>query len=139
MSLTYTPGDTARDDVRLYIQDKHPEALVDCRLEDEEIDRIIILRTGSSTPGPSGIRLAAADALDALANLYAKKPSVGADKVTFDTRAQELRAGAARLRAEAAKGAVHFAGGTSVADNEARASDTDRPTSTFRQGQFDNP
>jgi hypothetical protein len=138
VSVTYTPGETARDDVRLYIQNKFADLVADVRLEDEEIDRIIILRCGTASPGPSGIRLAAADALDAMANLFAVKPSIGSDKVQFDIRAQELRAGAARLRTEAQKSAVHFAGGTSVADNLARASDTDRPASTFFEGQFDN-
>jgi len=140
VTCTYTAGATARDDVRLLISDTNPEAGIDERLEDEDVDRLLFLRTGESDP-PSrrnAFMNAAADAADALAAKFARKLDIGADKVNFPTRAEELRATARGLRARAASGAVPYAGGISVSDKAARAADSDRPPSAFSRGMLDN-
>jgi hypothetical protein len=141
VSHTYTAGETAKDDVRLLISDTNTEASVDERLEDEDIERLLFLRLGTSNPTTRGgaFMNAAADAADALAAKFARKADVGADKVNFPTRAEELRATARGLRARAASGAIPFAGGISVSDKAARAADSDRPSSAFTRGMLDNP
>ena len=139
MTFTYSPGGEARDDVRLLISDTS-DASVDERLEDEDIERLLVLRTGSATPATRGgaFMNAAADAAEALAAKFARKLDIGADKVNFPTRAEELRATARSLRLRAAQSATPYAGGLSISEKCDRAQDPDRPKPAFTRGMLDN-
>ena len=105
MTFSYEAGATPRDDVRLLIGDVDPHAMVDLRLEDEDIQRLIQLEGDT--------RRAAAMAAEVLAAKFARKAegSVGPDVIRPSNRAQELRATAARLRSSAAAAAVPTSGG----------------------------
>ena len=140
MTCTYTAGESAKDDVRLLISDTNTEATIEERLEDEDIERLLFLRLGTANPSGrgAGFMNAAADAADSLAAKFARKTDVGADKVNFPTRSEELRATARGLRARASSGATPYAGGISVSDKAARAADTDRTPSSFTRGMLDN-
>lgn len=142
MGFEYSPGASAKDDVRMLIGDTDDSVNADLRLEDEEIARFLELNTSSpASPGRSGLFRSAAEAADALAAKFARKAegSSGPNRIAPSSRAQELRATANRLRTRSNEGAGMYAGGTSVSDKAAAAADTDRVQPSFTTGQFDNP
>lgn len=132
MSFTYTAGGGKRDDVRLLIGDVDDQALPDLRLENEDIDRLIVLLGSLSE--------SAAAAAEALAAKFARKAegSAGPSVIRPSSRALELRMVASRIRAQGAGIARPSAGGISTADKAAAAGDTDRPEPPFRAGMMDN-
>jgi len=140
VSFTYEPS-TPVGSVRLLIGDTDIEATIDVRLEDEDIKRLIELTCGTSSPGASGLRRAAAQAADVLAAKFARKAegSTGPNRLAPSSRAQELRATASRLRMESSMGAAPYAGGISVSDKAARAADEDRVQPAFSAGMLDHP
>jgi hypothetical protein len=135
--ISYTPGASARDDVRLLIGDTDETVAPDVRLEDEDIDRLLVLTTGSASPGTSGIRRSAAEAADALAAKFARKAEGG--PLSSTSRAQELRATARNLRASAVSAAAPSAGGISIASKADADADTDRVAPAFRKGMLSSP
>lgn len=141
MTFSYNPGSSAKDRVRLLIGDTDDQAATNLRLEDEEIEDLLEMATGTSEPvGVSGIKKAAADAADVLAAKFARQPEGSSSGPSPSrTRAQELRATAARLRLESQAGAVPFAGGIRRSGKAAVAANTDRTPDAFRKGMLDSP
>lgn len=140
MSFEYNPGATAKDRVRMLIGDTDELAQTDVRLEDEEINDLLEMATGTTNPGISGIRRAAADAADILAAKFARKPEGSSSGPSPSrTRAEELRATAARLRSSAAGFAVPSAGGISRAAKAVAEANTDRVPQPFKKGMLDTP
>lgn len=133
MGFSYIAGGSTKDDVRLLIGDVDDSAAEDVRLEDEDISRLIALE--------GGVRRSAAAAADVLAAKFSRKAegSAGPDRITVTTRAQELRATAARLRTSAAMTAGVTVGGVSKAAKQAAEEDTDRVEPAFKVGMMDNP
>jgi hypothetical protein len=140
VTFSYSVGNTARDDVRLLIGDVDYNVSEDLRLEDEDIERILVLQAGSSSPGDTGVFRAAAFAAEILASKFDRKAegSPGPDRVMPSNRAAGLRATAERLRRQLAAHAVPSAGGISVSAKAARAGDSDRPCPAFSLGMLDN-
>jgi hypothetical protein len=132
MTFSYTAGGSDRDDVRLLIGDIDSEAMENARLEDEDIDRLLVLQPN--------VRLAAADAADILAAKFTRlMEGSSSGPSPSRTRAQELRATASRLRASPAGTAVPTAGGLTISSKQTRAADTDRVQPAFRRGLMDHP
>lgn len=134
MTMNYTPGGGAKDDVRLLIGDTNTEALFDSRLEDEDIERLLVLE--------GGVRRSAARAADILAAKFARKAestAIGQDRNVVSTRAAELRATARELRQSAAAEAIPTAGGITQSSKDSAETNTDRVAPAFRRGMLDNP
>lgn len=131
MALTYTPGGGPRDDIRLFIGDTDANAQADARLEDADIDRLIVLY--------GGLRYAAAGAARALAAKFLRKFEGGSGPGPSRTRAQELNALAAQLERSAAAVAVPFAGGLKQSEKTTALADSDRVQPAFTRGMLDNP
>ncbi len=130
MSFTYTAGATPKDDVRLLIGDVDGNAMLDVRLEDEEIVRLLELE-GSTLH-------ASATAAEALAAKFARKAEGSSGGlVPSRTRAQELTSLAARIRARASSSAVPTAGGITISSRQTQ--DPNRIQPAFRRGMLDNP
>lgn len=132
--FSYIPGGGRLHDVRLLIGDTDAQALLDSRLEDEDIDRLLTIE--------GGVRRSAARAADILAAKFARKAeqtAVGSDRNVISTRASELRATARELRQSALAEAIPSAGGISRSSKVAAAADTDRIEPPFRIGMLDNP
>lgn len=138
--LTYNPGGGARDDIRLLIGDTDGNASERLRLEDAEIDRLISLGAGTSSPSRDALYRIAADACEALATKFARvaEGSPGPDKIQPTSRAAELRATATRYRNEGRRGGAPIIAGISKAENAAWAAETDRNASPFSSGMMDN-
>lgn len=141
MVLNYTPGRSARDRVRLLIGDTDPNAMLELRLEDDDIDDLLAFMTGSASPSMSGVYRVASRAAYVLAAKFARKAegSTGPQSIRPSNRAQELRATARDLQQQASTMAVPYAGGISVSDKAAMAADTDRVRATFAVGMLDHP
>ena len=141
MTFSYFAGSTARDDVRLLVGDVDQFASGEVRLEDEDIDRLLILFAGTASPGVGGIRRVAAEAADILAAKFARKAegSTGPRSISASSRSAELRATARQLRQGAGTFAVPTAGGISVAEKDTAEDDTDRVAPAFRKGMLDHP
>lgn len=135
MAFTYTPGAaTDRDRIRIRIGDTSSSRPATQRLEDEEIDDLIL------TSG--GFRSAAIAAARALLAKMAALPSekrVGDLELTWDDRLAGLRAVIRELEADVVAGAKPYAAGISRADRAASEADTDRIGVPFKTGQLDNP
>jgi len=132
MTFSYTAGGGTKDDVRLLIGDVDANASEELRLEDEDIDRLIVLE--------GGIRRSAASAADVLSAKFARKAegSAGPDRITVTSRAAELRATATRLRSGAAGLAIPTAGGLSKTSKQTAEQNTDRVSPAFKTGMLDN-
>lgn len=134
MVFNYSPGSTnAKDDIRLLIGDTDPHAHETVRLEDEEIERYVVLLGNKYR--------AAAEAASTLAAKFARKAdgSQGPDGVPFNVRAQELRTTAGHLRSLASASATPTFGGGSVSGKAAVAENTDRVKPAFTRSTLDNP
>lgn len=141
MTFTYNAGASARDDIRLLVGDTDSTAAAELRLEDEEIDRLTTIETGSEAPTESSaLYRAAAASAEALATKFARKAegSPGPDRIQPTSRAAELRATAARYRARGSRAGTPVVGGVSAASNALLRADTDRVASPFRMGMMDN-
>jgi hypothetical protein len=133
MSFTYTPGEaTTLNDIRFLIGDTDPLAMLDLRLEDEEIARIIALR------GANVYRAAAAAARQ-LAGKFGRKPegTQGNERIVPTDRATHMRRLAKELEALADSGCSPAAGGLSIAQKETSAANTDLPEPAFKRGMLD--
>lgn len=133
MSFTYAAGGGKKHDIRLLIGDTDADALPTLRLEDEDIDQIIVLE--------GSLHMAAARAAEALGAKYARQAegSAGPSRIQPGGRAMELRMLASRLRTQSAGLAIPSAGGISIASKAAGEGDTDRVEPTFRRGMLDHP
>lgn len=143
MAFTYreSGSNPARDRARMLIGDTDKNASLELRLEDEEIDDLFLILTGSATPASlAGVYRGAIAAGDALVAKFARKAegSTGPDRLNPTNRVQELRTTLDRLRRQLAAMSSPFAGGISVADKAARAADTDRPAPAFKVGMLDH-
>ena len=138
MSTTYAGNPAASDTawIRFEIQDTGPDYAGDAfHFQDEEI--------ASKLADDSGNRvLAAGHLLLVWARHLTSQPNFRIGRFSEDWRAsaQMMNTKALELIAEAqAAMAGVYVGGVSVADKAAKSANTDRTTSSFRRGQFDNP
>lgn len=124
MALTYNPGASDKDDVRLLIGDVDDTVNENARLEDADITRLLVLE--------GAVYRAAAMAADILAAKFARLGEGNqAPNNPASSRAAELRATAARLRSQSASE------GAPVPTSPRHTSGEDRPPS-FRIGMMDN-
>ncbi len=136
MTATYTndPSNRTIDAVRLLIYDRDVTTETDALLQDEEIQYFI--------DGQSDIRLAAAEAAEAVGAKFAGsevRKQVGDLRIEFgDGRTMSYGQLASRLRLQAARRAMPFAGGLTKTGKSAVAADTDRVHTVFRRGMDDH-
>lgn len=136
MTATYTNSPATRnvDAVRLLIYDRDTIPATDALLQDEEIQYFI--------DGQSNIRLAAAEAAEAIGAKFAGsevRKQVGDLRIEFgDGRTMTYGQLAAKLRLQAARRAVPFAGGLTKSGKDTVAKDTDRVQTVFRRGMDDH-
>ncbi len=136
MTATYTnsPGTRNIDAVRLLIYDRDTIPETDALLQDEEIQFFI--------DGQSNIRLAAAEAAEAIGAKFAGSESskkVGDLWLDFGGgRTMTYGQLATQLRLQAARRAAPFAGGLTKSGKSAVAKDTDRVHTVFRRGMDDH-
>ena len=131
MVFTYSgdPSDSDLDKVRFLCGDTLDR---DALLQDAEINEIII-----DTPN---IRLAAADACEAIAALFSRKitrSNLG-QSASLSEKAKAYFELAKRLRKRAWTSAELFAGGTTISEKDTLASDTNAIQPSFKIGQDDN-
>lgn len=139
MTFTTTPG-APRTAVRLLLGDTDEAVGPDLRLEDEDMDQLMILETGTADPTGPAVYAAAVVCGGALRAKFLRKAegSPGPDRVQPTSRAQELANLISTYRGKASKGAAGYAGGMSRAGNAALAGDTDRVGSFATLGMMDN-
>lgn len=128
--------------VRLLLGDTDNTVQPDVRLEDEDMNALILLETGTATPTGPKVYAAAVICGSALRAKFLRKAegSPGPDKVQPLSRAQEIAALIATYRRKAELPAAGpIAGGISAADNASLAADTDRIGAFARLGMMDNP
>jgi len=139
--MTFTTDPTTTIGViRLALGDDNDAAPEDLRLEDEAYAALILLETGTSSPTGAAVYSAIVACGSALRAKFLRKAegSPGPDRVQPTSRAQELANLITHYRTKAKSGAAPIAGGMSVAENVALASDADRVGSFARMGMMDN-
>lgn len=125
---------TDRDKVRLLLGDTDT---ADEQLTDGQYDFVI-------AENPGSIYFAAATAARLIARTFTSRASskrVGPLSISYAAKADEWLAVARELEAEAAKHAppTPYAGGLSVEEKKADATDSDLVQPRFHRGQFRNP
>ena len=133
MSWTYDPAMASdRDKVRFRLGDTVEAGAL---LQDEEIDGLLA-DAGSVT----NATIAGADALAMrFASLAQSKTDDIGQSVNYGDRSARYRALADRLRANASRLAMPFAGGISQASKDANVANTDRVAPAFTRELHDTP
>lgn len=126
--------------IRLLLGDDNAAVPEDLRLEDEAYAALILLETGTASPTGAAIYLAAVACGSALRAKFLRKAegSPGPDRVQPTSRAQELANLISTYRTKSKSGAAPTAGGMSIAENAALASDPDRVGAFAHMGMMDN-
>jgi hypothetical protein len=136
------PDDT--DKVRFLTGDRFDGKMI---LEDEEIEWLLtqeanIYRAAAAACDQLAVAIAGSITTASGAGPISRK-KVGNLELQYATgsgrTAKDYEGLAKMLRARGSGRNVPFAGGISVADKEARATDEDRPSDAFARGQFDGP
>jgi len=129
MAATYDSSMTTnKDKVRFLIQDT---VVATAMLQDEEINFMLI-----EYPN---YKMAAANCADVLSSKFAsaaESRTIGNLKLEYSDKAKKYADLASRLRMQASKFILPYAGGISQADKEAINDDTDRIEPSFRRGQM---
>ena len=129
MAATYNPAMPANlDKVRFLIQDT---VVATAMLQDEEINFMLI-----EYPN---YKMAAANCADVLSSKFASSAedrAIGNLRLHYADKAKKYADLANRLRAQASKVVLPYAGGISKADKNAINDDTDRVEPSFRRGQM---
>jgi len=124
MAATYNPAmPTTRDKVRFLIQDT---VVASAMLQDEEIDFML-------TEYPN-YKLAAANCADVLSSKFsgmAEEKTIGNLKLTYRDKSKKYADLANRLRMQASKVVLPYAGGISQTDKESIEDDDDRVKPAF--------
>ena len=127
MAATYDPTMThTRDKVRFLIQDTIVASAI---LQDEEIDFML-------TEYPN-YKMAAANCADVISSKMAsaaQERTIGNLKLVYADKAKKYAELANRLRMQASKVVLPYAGGISKADKDTINQDTDRVEPSFRRG-----
>jgi hypothetical protein len=129
MSATYDSSMASnRDKVRFLIQDT---VVASAMLQDEEIDFMLI-----EYPN---YKMAAANCADVLSSKFASAAEdrqIGNLRLRYADKSKKYADLANRLRMQASKFILPYAGGISKADKEAINDETDRVEPSFRRGQM---
>ena len=128
MAATYNPAMPAKlDKVRFLVQDT---VVATAMLQDEEINFML-----SEYPN---YKMAAANCADILSSKFAgmaEEKKIGNMTLVYRDKSKKYADLANRLRMQASKVVLPYAGGISQNDKEAIEDDTDRVQPSFRRGQ----